>query len=147
MANIAPASNPMENFTSFKGPSWHIEKPNSPAERYTIVVNNVCKDLEAAKKVLECHKVIAVEQLKFEKEGALNYTVFEPLPIKNSENYVVINIAGFKSEAFCKSHSARKDSDRLRVITPFMELFKNGSIVMNTNFHEAGQVHFANSCH
>jgi hypothetical protein len=64
----------------------------------------VMKTKEAAQKLAEHHKTVAKEQMDFEKGGTLRYTVFDPLPIEGSEEFVVINIAGFKDEAAHKAH-------------------------------------------
>ena len=141
-------SNAKDKFLISHGPAWHIEKPGtSGCQCYTIVGNSIVKDLESAKKLVELFKACAKEQLEYEEEGALRMTVFEPLPVKDSEHYLVLNSASFKDSAFHIAHKDRKDPSRDIFMKPMMGMFQDGSIIMKTDYFEAGMCEFANSVH
>ena len=100
-------------------------------------------------------------------------TIFEPIPVKNTdlrstmhspssfkskrftfdddqelENYyLVITVTGFKDHAAHLRHKDRTDPAREAFVNSFLAMIKDGSVVANTNYFEAGKVEFANSYH
>ena len=50
-------------------------------------------------------------------------TIFEPIALKDSDQYLVIYSAGFKDSAFHTAHKERKDPSRDNFIKPFMGMF------------------------
>jgi quinol monooxygenase YgiN len=56
----------------------------------------------------------AQDQLNYEKEGALRFTIFQPMAIDGSSCFVVNFVEGFKDHACFKAHIARKDVLRMR---------------------------------
>ena len=74
-------------------------------------------------------------------------TIFEPIALKDSDQYLVIYSAGFKDSAFHTAHKERKDPSRDNFIKPFMGMFQDGSIIVKTDYPEVGMCEFANSIH
>jgi hypothetical protein len=61
------------------GPFWHISKPGfAGVQCYTVAGMMVMKDMESAKQLCKMHMINAEMELNYE-EGALRYTIFEPM--------------------------------------------------------------------
>ena len=92
------ATNLKDDMFVYHAPVWHMEMTGTAGVRcYTIVGSMVVKTLEDAQKLKQIHIDTAKEQIDFEKGGTVRYTVFDPIQVKDTENYVIINIAGFKT--------------------------------------------------
>jgi len=144
--NANVATNLQDDMLNYQAPTWHIERQGTAGKKcYNLVGSIVFKDLESATKGKDIHISTAKEQMNFEKEGALRYTVFDPIPVEGTEHFVVINVAAFLDSDAHLFHKGRKDPTRMKEMEPFMANMQN--CIMDSPFPEAGMVECADAHH
>jgi hypothetical protein len=63
------------------------------------------KDEASANRMFDLHIRAAPQQLMYETEGTVRYTVQKPLPLEGSSSFYVNTIVGYKNEAYFRAHN------------------------------------------